>query len=369
MSSDTGAGSRDISLADVVFAEATPRQRILAWELNGVSWAGPMSLETYVGRETALSETPLSVNGGTKYLVLHLKNDPEAIVSACEVTTKEVLVADADGSRIAGGYSIASVFTAPQYRGHGLASHLLKQVQELVDQTAECGALYSDIGRSYYTKLDWTDYDSQQVVFHLEKGFKPPTAAGEVTLLAESDVEALCKQDVDTLKQKFQELASKKDGRTYVTFLPSFKQCSWHFARDAFVSKAMRDEVVQHRGAKTPDGASWIFWDHDLRERKLKVQRIVTNSGDTSEKQTADIKALLQAALAEASAWDLPAVGVWSPGSCASAAATAIWHDVGSTLRLVFESRSVDSIPSLRWKGGKNVGEIVWENNEYFAWC
>lgn len=49
---------------DVVLAEANPQQRKLTWELNGASWAGPMSLEEYIGREQALSETALSANGG-----------------------------------------------------------------------------------------------------------------------------------------------------------------------------------------------------------------------------------------------------------------------------------------------------------------
>lgn len=364
------ASSRDLSFAEVVFAEATPRQRTLAWELNGVSWAPPMSLQTYVDRETALSQTPLTANGGTKYLVLYLKGDPDAIVSACEVTKKEVLVADADGCRVAEGYAIASVFTPPQYRGHGLASHLLKEVQKLVDQTAECGALYSDIGRSFYTKLGWKDYSSQQLVFHLEKDFQAPAKVDDVALLTETEITTLCAKDIDVLKRKFQQLADTKDGKTCVTFLPAPTQFSWHFARVAFMAKALRGvENVEHHGAQTSDGSSWIYWDHDLREKKLKIMRIVTQESDSREKREADIEALLKAALAEASAWGLPKMGVWSPGRETSAAAMNIWHEVGSTLALSFESRSADSIPSLRWKGGKDVSEIVWENNEYFAWC
>lgn len=53
-----------ITKDDVVLAEATPEQRILTWKLNGVSWAGPMTIEEYIGREQALSETALSANGG-----------------------------------------------------------------------------------------------------------------------------------------------------------------------------------------------------------------------------------------------------------------------------------------------------------------
>lgn len=357
-----------ISIADVVFSEASPRQRILAWELNGASWAAPMSLEQYVGRETTLSETPLSANGGTKYLVLYHKDDLERIVSACEVTAKKLLVADAQGSRVVDSYAIASVFTAPRYRGHGMGHHLLKKVQELVDKTTECGSLYSDIGRVFYTKLGWTDYRSPQVIIHLGDGLKVPESTSGASLLTESDVEALCDRDVESMKLKFQRLAESKDGKTHVTFLPSFVQCSWHFARDAYVLKTLRGRKVQHRGAQTSDGGSWLYWDHDVREDKLKIQRIVLAEGQY-EKRVADVKALLEAALTEASAWGLVKVGIWSPSSETCTAATNLWRELGPKMHLVFEERESESIPSLRWKGGNSPGEIVWVDNEYFSWC
>jgi len=53
-----------ISKDDVVLVEATTEQRRLTWELNGASWAGPMSLDQYIGREQVLSETALSADGG-----------------------------------------------------------------------------------------------------------------------------------------------------------------------------------------------------------------------------------------------------------------------------------------------------------------
>jgi GNAT superfamily N-acetyltransferase len=356
------------SIADVVFAEATPRQRTLSWELNGASWSSPMTLGEYVGREEVLSDTALSANGGTKYWVLHSKDDPEAVVSGCETTAKKVLITDASGSRLVDAYSVASVFTNPQYRGRGLAGHMLKKVQEVVDESTECGALYSDIGRHFYSGLGWPDFRSPQVTLKMEEGFEAPPVSG-VSLLAESDVAALCERDIEALTQKFEDLAKEKDGKTHITFLPSFAQCSWHFARDAYVAKVMHKREVQNRGAVTPDGASWLYWDHDVREKKLKIQRIVMQGSDTPEKRAADVRALLVAALAEASDWGLPKVLVWSPGREVSAAATDIWRNGGEKLQVTFDERQDGSIPSLRWKSGKDIGEVVWEDNEYFSWC
>lgn len=354
---------------DVVFVEANSRQRELSWELNGASWAPPMTLDEYVGREKALSETALSANGGTRYWILHPQDNPDLVVSACETTAKKLLVADAKGVRIVDSYSIASVFTAPQYRERGLASHLLIKVQQVVDQTTEGGVLYSDIGRTYYTKLGWADYRSPQVLLHLEEGYKAPAKPDGVSFLARSEIEELCEKDIEALKKKFENLAGTKDGKTHISFLPSFAQCSWHFTRDAYVAHVMTKRDIKHCGARTADGSSWLYWDHDLRDGKLKVQRIVTNPSDAAEKRVADIKALLEATLAEAADWGIPKVLIWAPGNDVGAAVTEIWREGDDHLRVVFEERQDGSIPSLRWNGGKDVGEVVWEDNEYFSWC
>ncbi|KAK4239291.1 hypothetical protein C8A03DRAFT_14297 [Achaetomium macrosporum] len=372
---DTGA-SGPITIDDVVFTEATPRQRILSWELNGASWAPPMTIDQYVGRETTLSQTALSANGGTKYYVLHRKSDPELIVSACEVTTKQGLVADKDGYREVSAYSIASVFTNPRFRGHGMASHMLRRVQQVVDESgAEYGALYSDIGRVFYTQLGWEDFRSPQVLFTLRDDLQIPSESVDgITHLSEPDVTSLCEQEVATYKEAFQLVAQSHDGSntTHMIFLPTPAQLAWHFARDKYVCRTLLGREVVHRGARTADGKAWVSWDHDLREKKLKILKIVTGAGDEPTKRKADAKKLLLAAMAEARDWGLPKVLVWKPGGpweWAMAAATEIWRDLGPNVQVVFEEREDGSIPSLRWKAGKSLEGLVWEDSEYYAWC
>jgi hypothetical protein len=329
-----------------------------------------MTLEQYIGREDTLAKTPLSANGATKYYVLHHKDDPEMIVSACEVTAKKALVADREGgSRVVDAYGLASVYTAPKFRGGGMAGYMLRRVQEAVDGRAEFGVLYSDIGRRYYTRLGWRDCRSPQVKFCLQDGLEKPAVGADVRFLDEGEVAELCEKDVDALTERFRKLAERKDGKTHVAFLPSFVQCEWHFARDTYVAEVMAGRAVQHRGARTADGRSWLYWDHDLREKKLKVLRVITSADDEPGKRAADVRGLLGAALAETHDWGLPALLVWSPGKEVVAAATDIWRDAGEKLQVIFEERQDGSIPSLRWKGGADVGEIVWEDNEYFSWC
>jgi GNAT superfamily N-acetyltransferase len=374
-------GDQPITTDDVVFTEASPRQRILSWELNGASWAPPMTIEQYVGRETTLSETALSRNGGTKYYVLHHKSDLELIVSACEVTAKEGLVADSDGYREVSAYSIASVFTNPRFRGHGMASHMLRRVQQVVDEAgAEYGALYSDIGRVFYTQLGWRDFRSPQVLVTLHDNNLeiPSYALDGVSPLSEADVAALCEQEIEAYKKWFQLLARPPhDGMTRMVFLPTPAQLAWHFARDQYVCKTLAGREVVRRGARTADGKAWVYWDHDLREKKLKILKLVTSDSEGDDdwlaKRTADTKRLLLAAMAEAMDWGLPKVLLWKPVGgmeWAPAAAAEIWCEYGPKVQVALEEREDGSIPSLRWKGGKkNLEWVVWEDSEYYAWC
>jgi GNAT superfamily N-acetyltransferase len=387
----------NFSLDDAVFAEASPHQRILAWRINGESWAPPMTIDEYVGREQTLSETELSRDGGTKYYVLYHRDDTNMILSSCESTRKQAFVADAaGGSRIVDAYAIASVFTDPRFRQHGLASHMLRELQKAVDgdeQAAECGALYSDIGRSFYTRMGWRDARSPQVALKMEPDFQPPASASasaspssgvEVSLLTGPEIAALCDRDTQAMKQRFDSLAAgavKDGGSTHVAFVPSYAQFSWHFARDAYVARAVLKREMRFSGAATADGTAWLCWDHDVREKKLKILRIVvaadssppSSSSSPSEawekRATANVKALLEAALREAHDWGLPKVLIWEPDSRISNVATDLWREHGPHLQVVFDERESGSIPSLRWRGGKEIPGLVWESNEYYAWC
>ncbi|KAK0649713.1 hypothetical protein B0T16DRAFT_325167 [Cercophora newfieldiana] len=371
----TDAETISLTKDDVLLAEANPQQRRLTWELNGVSWAGPMSLEEYIGREQTLSETALSANGGTRYFILHHKSDPNLILSACEVLTKQALVASpASPAKTVPSYGIASVFTPSRFRGHGLASHMLRLVQEAVDGTTlntQFGALYSDIGRSFYTRLGWPDFPSPQLTMQMEAGYNTAAAdseSQEATLLTDEDIPALCSRDCSQLQAALEQRAGSgdADGKTYVAFLPDFTQMAWHFTRASYVARVMREgREVKYRGARTAGGNSWVYWDHDLRENKLKILRVVVGEGDG----VAAVKALLRAALREAQDWGLPKVLVWAPGEETSLGALELWKEGGGKLALTFDEREDGSIPSLRWKGGEAPGSVAWEANEYYAWC
>lgn len=154
MASEESVPIVPVTISEVSFHEATLEERNRAWEVNGISWAGPLSVEQYVGREAHLSETALCRNpqgpkpAGTKYWVVTRKSDGD-IVAACESTLKTVLIADQEsGYREGRAWAIASVYTPARYRKQGMAGYLLNEVKKWFDGEgdSECSALYSDIG-------------------------------------------------------------------------------------------------------------------------------------------------------------------------------------------------------------------------------
>jgi GNAT superfamily N-acetyltransferase len=330
-----------------------------------------MTTEQYIGRETALSDTLLSSKGGTKYYVLHPRNDPDVIISSCEVTSKRALVSNPSGTREVSAYSLASVFTNPRFRGRGMASFLLRKIQEVVDQTNnECGALYSDIGRSFFTSLGWKDFRSPQAVISMMSRHFHPQKPADVEYLTDMDLIPLCKFDVDAMRRRFRDLGAR-DGKTHVAFLPTPAQLVWHFTRDRYECEALLGRAVMNRGARTAESESWIVWSHDVREKTLKVLRIVNSQeGERwGEWRRWHMRGLLLAALEEAKEWGLSKVVIWEPSAEVVETVKALWYELGTDVKVAYEVREDRAIPSLRWKGDKDLEDVVWEENQCYAWC
>lgn len=361
---------KPITAGDVVFTKATPELQQLSWRLNGVSWAAPMDIDKYIARETHLSQQELSRDGRNIYWVLHPKGDPSTIVASCESVKKTVFIAGrgSGGFTEASGYAIASVYTNPEYRRLGMASYMLRQLQEYMDTDSECSALYSDIGKVYYASLGWPVFPSDQATIHLETDkFAVPDPPG-TRHLSLDELEPLCDKDVDALMAKMKTLAGDEE-KLHVAFAPSFSQVSWQLAREAFMAEAMFNKKIERRGAITNDGKSWIYWDHDWREKKLKILRIVTSESSTEEEKTWHTMELLRAAVAEAMGWGLPKVLVWNPDATTTRGIKGLSNFHENEVKIIFDERTDGSIPCFRWKGGKSVKDTVWEENHYFCWC
>lgn len=384
-----------ITTEDVIFTRADDNIRELTWRLNGEVFAAPLELDAYVAREACLAQQPLCKDGGCTYFVLAHKHDGTHIVASCEAIKKTVFIAGRKAGTNGGGgggfleatgYGIASVYTNPKYRRLGMAAFMLGKVQETMDAESECSILYSDIGRGYYAGLGWNVFPSEQaeISLHAEKNgkdaFQQP-ASSKTRYLTLDELPALCDKDVAQMRTKFQRLA-EDETQTHVAFAPDFAQISWQLANEDFVTKVMHpNKPVSHRGAITHNGRSWVYWKFDWRAKQLSILRFVlleedhvdahgTGHHSVSEETKAwDVLELLQAAAAEAAAWGLKKVVVWNPNDTTTRGIKGFHNVHEQEVDVILDERKDAAIPSLRWKGGLGVGETVWEDNQYYAWC
>ncbi|CAN8100355.1 unnamed protein product [Discula destructiva] len=371
-----------ITTEDVVFTRADDNIRKLTWRLNGEVFAAPLELEAYVEREGYLSQQALTKDGRCTYFVLAHKHDGTHIVASCESIKKTVFIAGRntginDGFVEATGYAIASVYTNPKYRRLGMAAYMLRRLQEQMDQESECSVLYSDIGRMYYANLGWDVFSSEQatIYLHAEEQFHLPANA-KTTYIGLGDLPGLCDKDVAQMRAMFQRLAADRT-KTHVAFAPDFAQISWQLAREDFVTRIMHAKPIVHRGAIAHNRRSWVYWDHDWRTKQLKILRLVMLEEDSDadgdavseESKAWDVVELLQAAAAEAAAWGLKKVLVWNPDATTTRGIKGFHNFHENEVDVIFDERKDTAIPSLRWKGARETGRTVWEDNHCYAWC
>ncbi|KAL1837335.1 hypothetical protein VTJ49DRAFT_3978 [Mycothermus thermophilus] len=341
-----------LTASDLVFDEATPEQRLLAWELCAQSWARPMSATDYIERERQLAEHDLNRDGGCRHWVLYLKGYPRQLIASCESARRPVLISDGPGEpcRKGYGYAVTNVYTAPSYRRQGYAAYLLRCVQERMDAESDFSVLYSDSGRRYYAGLGWIPFASRQATITLLTPQSPPhlqiprrlftPVSVKTRPLQAAELPALCEADCQHLTTRtFPSLCdaaanNNHDDRTRIAFLPTHALISWHLASAEFdaakmfpasspASKPVPGAIV------TPSGRAWACWAHDWRGRRLRVLRIAhaaaedpgAEDGGASPPRTAvataaaaaDVAALLEAAVDEARRCGLRSVTVWNP--------------------------------------------------------
>ncbi|KAF2418990.1 hypothetical protein EJ08DRAFT_702884 [Tothia fuscella] len=375
--------SPKLSPAPTTFSQATPSQILQVCTMNYPSWGSPLTLPAHITREKHLSEQPLTKNGKWKTWILTLvdSDSPDGeIVASCETFEKRILVGVEDGDGVIGeekGYGIASVFTRKEYRGRGYAGVLLRGLKEWFDgldgERGVCSVLYSDIGKSFYTKLGWDPFPSKQIILELNPDdIVTSDAQAEcrviegVRLLKQADLEALCERDIDAMKQRFKNETLQPRNQTRIAFLPTYEQACWHWSKEQF-HVASRGEISEIKGAISASGNVWMYWYHDVDGGKLKIQRIVILDREDEERRIDELALLLQQAVKEASGWGIKKVIVWNPCEEVRVAARRIGETEG--IGIEEEERQVASIPSLRWKRGRKNEKIVWDSDEFYAWC
>ncbi|KAK7397983.1 hypothetical protein QQX98_012649 [Neonectria punicea] len=323
----------------------------------------------------------------------NLPPDKRAILCSCESFRKRALMSGAsDNVEEVIVHGIASVFCAQKYRRRGYAVRHMKEVAKVLrnwqSEHGKCvgSILYSDIGKQYYAKLGWhPDVNNFHLVFPPSKMDWPALARQVV----EGDLEELCHRDEAMIRAAM--AAPNPEVQSRVTILPDLDHMLWHIRKEDFASKCIFEKVPRVKGAiaGSPGKEVWAIWSHryyghpdgQAPDNVLYILRLVVEGDDTASKvvryqgkgtvaavdtkQAASLKAVIQAAQAEASDWRLDHVKLWSP----SPLVQSLLAQNGFEYMEV--EREEEAIASGMWDAdGYTTAEApVWLHNEHYAWC
>jgi hypothetical protein len=221
--------------------------------------------------------------------------------------------------------------------------------------------------QTFYAKLGWDPYPSNQITLEptsLEASEEIEPIPG-VELLQQDDIRALCDQDVISVTQSLADLPMQARNKTYAAFLPTYLQACWHFSKEDFKG-TQGDKVPETKGAISPSQNVWIYWFHNTTESKLKIQRVVVLDSSNKERNIEELTSLLRQAAKEARQWGIKEVIFWNPREEVRLAAEKVAK--GGGIMVKEEERMESSVPCLRWKRGRKE-DVVWDCNEFYAWC
>jgi GNAT superfamily N-acetyltransferase len=382
----------DANSSSLHLAHPTPEEKAATWKLNSAAWGRALSLESYIKREEHMMNAPLAKNGGITYWVLVDKNVPpneRVILASCESIRKPALVGK-DGSVVeVVSHGIGSVFCNPAHRGRGYASRMMAELGKTL-QTWQIGGkkmcmfsvLWSDIGKGFYTTHGWNPFPSTHIEFPADFSHADSPAKA----LELRDLEKLCEGDVASVRRT---IVGSRDGKTRVAIVPNFEQMKWHHVREDYMCQHVLGRKPTVRGAiiGEPGHRVWANWSRTFygplegpSGNTLHILRLVIEDevpsgflnettgpnidSESLERLAKALRAVLEAAQAEAAKSRLLRVELWNP----SPLVQVLVKKTGLVHGMV--EREKDSISCLMWygEGSGNIDEIEWIGNEKYGW-
>jgi GNAT superfamily N-acetyltransferase len=219
---------------------ATPAEAAARDALTFTAWGGGLTLPDYQRREATLRAHPWAARALRSWSWL----GPDGVLASCETYQ----VASAVGLAVGHAEVVASVFTAPERRGRGYASALLRALTARgVEEGAQALVLFSEVGAALYERLGFAAVPSVDWVLPalpedaapplpapLEPGPGPAPQPGGLQLRREAG------------------------------------QVAWHLERERFLAVALGRRRPRTPGARLPGGSS-IGWTAFYRPEELQV--------------------------------------------------------------------------------------------------
>jgi hypothetical protein len=284
--------------------------------------------------------------------------------------------------------------------------------------------LYSDVGRTYYSKMGWYPHSTRTTFIHLNKDATLPwiqeainsnsvTSTNTSALNTNLKVEKVDSTNLPKIMSYDRKLTTSKaiskiqsDGRPTLVVYQTTESVQWAFGRSEYYAQALSktssdgEKIPQQIGCvisapsspssadppsstntdqeTTKENLSYILWFHEFRFKELYILRLESHNNNTEH-----TKLLLQYAVQEAKKWGLEKVEVWGD------LPWELHGDVGSDSAKAVETfEREESIPSLYTKiqppleqhhhDSANAGAIPlerrrewidWIFNEKGLWC
>jgi GNAT superfamily N-acetyltransferase len=305
------------------------------------------------------------------------------ILSSCETFRKRVLIQRPERNveeKVV--YGIASVFTAPEFRRKGYARRMLLDLAEFYKKEKCAGTLlFSDIGKKFYGEMGWKPLPgNSHIDFASPNSDFPVTmVVKEATPLFEADLEKLCKEDEEILRNAMDRGPGVK---TKMVIVPDYKHMAWHHMREEFVIQRLwgaKAPNVKGAMAGEPGKRVWMIWtrkydfapDDTEAGNMLYVLRLVIENADSGggvpagerDEVKENLGAVIERAQKEAKEWRMSGVRLWGPSplvrELVKEMAVSSWE----------WQREVEGIASLMLNEGVSEDEIEWLANERYAWC
>ncbi|EMD63278.1 hypothetical protein COCSADRAFT_38142 [Bipolaris sorokiniana ND90Pr] len=387
----------DSKSPDLILRHPTEDECITIWNNTSAEWIDSLTPPLYLKECRFLTTVPLARDGGmTTWVLVHKDSVPNKrhILCSCETFRKHSLTSNTQGevsNNIVHG--IASVFCAPPYRRRGYAGRMMQElVKELyrwqTDKFPCIGTtLYSDIGKEYYAKLGWTPNITNSQVEFLPK---PIAWSPLVKAILENDLDDICKRDAALVRSQMSVPAGEIKN-TRFTIMPNVDHMGWHIGKEQFATDYLFGKTPTAKGviAGSPGKQVWATWVHryygppgaEKSSNVLYILRLVVEGDETATRLPRDtakrpekdvyetrielLKAVLQAAQAEAAEWKLDVVELWDP----TPLVLGMLKD--SELEYTITEREKKHIASLLWydqQGGISKEQPLWMNNEHYAW-
>lgn len=257
--------------------------------LTHAAWGQKLSVDEFVEREERLRAHKWARRTMQTWFLM----EGATVLASCETFRMTSL---RHGQYRGSTYGFASVFTAPELRGKGYATTLMKQVCDSLranDTTFHAAILFSDVGEKLYERAGFQARPG-------EDRYLPPVADG----LRSEQIQPITEYTLTS------ELASTPAPATRFLVWPTPDQLDWHLERERIYAEKLGRTRPKWVGARI--GHSTIFWCAYYASDLLAVLLMNVYSAD-------DAKALLlEAQRAAATAgvrrvqlWESAMIGPW----------------------------------------------------------